>query len=45
VTLGGEVHDGVGLVLCKDCAERSRIAKVDLFEGVIRIAFEVGKRL
>jgi hypothetical protein len=45
VALGSEVHDGVGLVLREDCAECGGIAEIDMFEGVVRIAFKIGERL
>ena len=45
MALGGEVHDGVGLVLGEGFGECCGITQVDLLKCVIRIAVEVGKRL
>ena len=45
MALGGEVHDGVGLVLCKDRTECGCIAEIHLLKAVVRVAFEVGERL
>jgi hypothetical protein len=45
VTLGGEVHDGIRLVLREHCTECSGIAEIDLLKGVVRMLGEIGQRL
>ena len=45
VALGGEVHDGVGLILVKNLLQRRRVAEIDLFEMIFRMVGKISEGL